>query len=214
MLRYYDIHTHRHPANPDITAILSVDTMNPVMPLYRYCSIGIHPHHADMAGLPELEILVKHPNVVAVGEAGLDKLAPIPLKQQKELFIAHIELAEKNRKPLIIHCVKAWPELIEIRKQFTSVVPWIIHGFRGNDELARQMLQFGFYISFGLHFHSEALRTVWETHRLYAETDDSHISIEDVYQRITSQLSITTEDLSDEILKNLQSWPVPLLNHS
>jgi TatD DNase family protein len=177
-----------------------------VIPEHAYCSVGIHPWFTHIAGLPDLEAIAKQPNVVAIGETGLDKLASTPLEQQAQLFIAHIELAEKLRKPLIIHCVKAWQELICIRKQYTSDIPWIIHGFRGNGELARQMIQFGFQLSFGIHFRLDALRVAWDTHNLYAETDDSNTSIIEVYQRITAQLSITREALSHEISENLQSW--------
>ena len=211
MFLYYDIHTHRHPVRQDIMAIVAIDVTNPVIPASGYCAVGIHPRHADMAGLPVLETMVKLPHVIAIGETGLDKLASAPWQQQDELFTTHIELAEKYRKPLIIHCVKAWPELIGIRKRFTPGVPWIIHGFRGNGRLAQQLLRFGFYLSFGLHFHPEALRIAWESHHLYAETDDSNISIEDVYQRITSHLSITPEAFSQEIHANIQAWPVPPL---
>jgi TatD DNase family protein len=247
-MHYYDIHTHRLPTNPDITAIVSVEAGSTDLSDYAYCSVGIHPRHTNMTGLSDLEATAKHPNVVAIGETGLDKLASIPMEQQEKLFKTHIELAGKLRKPLIIHCVKAWPALIRIRKQmdsdsenvkfnelaFTGLlhsvrndevcqpslrgtkqsrhIPWIIHGFRGNGELARQLLQFGFYLSFGIHFHPDALRIAWESHRLYAETDDLNISIVEVYQRITAQLTITAEALSHEIHENLQSWPSHILS--
>jgi TatD DNase family protein len=206
MFPYYNIHTHHPPINQDVTAIVSVDARNSVMPEYAYCSVGIHPCHADMPRLSDLAAIANHPNVVAIGETGLDKLASTPLDQQEKLFITHIELAEKLHKPLIIHCVKAWQELLHIRKQYTSDIPWIIHGFRGNGELARQLLQFGFHLSFGLYFHPDALRSAWDAHRLYAETDDSNISIEEVYHRLTAHLSITCEALSREILENFQVW--------
>ena len=206
-MHYYDIHTHRAPTIPDVTAIVAVEAGNTDLADYAYCSAGIHPRHTNIAGLPELETAAKHPNVVAIGETGLDKLASVPMEQQEKLFITHIDLAGKLRKPLIIHCVKAWPELIRLRKRYVSGIPWIIHGFKGNSELARQMLQFGFYLSFGIHFHPDALRIAWETHRLYAETDDLNISIVEVYRRITAQLTITAEALSHEIHENLQSWP-------
>ena len=201
---FFDIHTHRFPIDQDVIAIVSIDISNQALPDHAYCSIGIHPRHADMAGVPDLETLLNHPHVVAIGETGLDKMASTSLEQQEELFIAHIELAEKLRKPMIIHCVKAWQELIRMRKQFTSDIPWIIHGFRGNGQLARQMLQFGFHLSFGPHFHPDALRIAWDMLRLYTETDDSGISITEVYQRITSQLSISCEALSQEITENIK----------
>ena len=209
MFCYYDIHTHQNPTNQDVKAIFSVDTKNPVIPKYGYCSVGIHPRFPGIVGLPELETMAKHPNVVAIGETGFDKLASTSLDLQQEVFIAHIELAEKIQKPLIIHCVKAWPKLIHIHKRFKSAVPRIIHGFRGNGELARQLLQLGFHLSFSIHFHPKALHEAWNSHRLYAETDDANINISDIYQHITSQLSITNEALSREISENIKTWPIP-----
>ena len=203
-VRYYDLHTHQPPANPDVTAIVSVDAGNPVLNDYPYCAVGIHPCYAGMTGFAKLKAIASHPNVVAIGETGLDKFSSTPLRQQEALFTAHIELSGKLHKPLIIHCVKAWQELIRIRKQYMSDIPWIIHGFRGNGNLARQLLQFGFYLSFGRYFNPDALHAAWSLHRLYVETDDSNIGIEDVYQRIASHLSITCETLSSEIHVNFQ----------
>jgi len=94
MFRYYDIHTHRLPTIPDVTAIVSVDARNTVLSDYEYCSVGIHPWRPEIAKFADLEELAKHPNVVAIGETGLDRLASTPFERQEELFIAHIELAE------------------------------------------------------------------------------------------------------------------------
>ena len=70
------------------------------------------------------------------------------------------------------------------------------------------MLQLGFYLSFGLHFHPKALHAAWKSNRLYTETDDANINIECIYQHITSQLSITNEALSREISENIKTWPI------
>jgi len=193
-------------------AIISVDATNGVLPSDGHHSVGIHPAHADLDALDidTLTTLVNHPKVVAIGETGLDKLALPPFHQQEEIFIHHIKLAEKERKPLIIHCVKACQEMIAIRKRYKNDVPWIIHGFRGNSEYANQFLHAGFYLSFGMHYHPESLQAAWKAGRLFAETDDEDISIEDVYQRITSHLSITGEALSQQIRENIQAWPNPV----
>jgi len=206
MLHYFDIHTHNPSENQNVISIVSVDIRQPFSLDYGYCSVGIHPWYAGMAGLSIIESIIDHPHVVAIGETGLDKLASTSLQLQEELFIAQIELAEKHWEPLIIHCVKAWSELIAIKRRFTSHIPWIIHGFRGNGDLARQLLRLGFSLSFGEHFHPDALRAAWETHRLYAETDDATISIEEIYHQISVHLSITVETLSHEISENLRVW--------
>ena len=208
---YFDIHTHQSSANPNTASIVSSDIRQPVTIDSGYYCVGIHPWYACTADFFIVETLAQHPNVVAIGETGLDKLVSTPLKQQEEMFISHIELAEKFRKPLIIHCVKAWSELIAIHQRFSSDITWIIHGFRGKGELARQLLRFGFYLSFGPHFNPYALHAAWEAHRLYVETDDSTISIEDIYLHISSQLLIPIQALSQEINENIQSWPTSFI---
>ena len=100
-----------------------------------------------------LRVLVSGSGVVAIGEAGLDTLAESPMDLQKEVFLAQANLAEETHKPLIIHCVKAWADLIACKKAVKPEMPWIIHGFRGNGELASQLVRLGFYLSFGDRFN-------------------------------------------------------------
>jgi TatD DNase family protein len=199
---YCDIHTHRTPVRPEDRAIVSADVRLPALnPSFRYAA-GIHPWEASLEALPLLYEQAKHPCVVAIGETGLDKRDNPPLAVQEELFIAHIKLAEKIRKPLIIHCVKAWEELFRIRKTSGRHVPWIIHGFRGNGTLAGQLLNAGFYLSFGLRFRPEAVSEAWTARKLFAETDDADIDIRDVYAALAMSLSVTQEDLSLQIAEN------------
>lgn len=142
------------------------------------------------------------PAVVAIGETGLDKItagSPETFKRQQELFTQHIRLSEETGKPLIIHCVKAWDELLHIRKATHPAVPWIIHGFRGKELLATQLLDAGLYLSFGSFYNPEALKAAWKRHHLLIETDDKQTNIREVYQQIASELKITVDLLSDEI---------------
>ncbi|MDR3261455.1 MAG: TatD family hydrolase [Tannerella sp.] len=201
---YCDIHTHQPPANPEDLAVIAADIRQP-FPLRsgRY-AVGIHPWHADKEALPLLRTLATHSQVAAIGEAGLDKLASISLSLQEEVFTAQARLAGEVGKPLIIHCVKAWPELIAIRQTVRSDIPWIIHGFRGNDKLAGQLLRFGFYLSFGIHCQSEAVRMAWKARRLFAETDNENVDIREVYSSIAVRLSISEEILSQAILENFR----------
>ncbi|MDR1602664.1 MAG: TatD family hydrolase [Tannerella sp.] len=202
-MTYCDIHTHRMPVHPEDRAIVAADIRRPVLnPSVRY-SAGIHPREATADALPLLYELAKHPLVTAIGETGLDKRHSPPLAVQEELFAAHIRLAEATGKPLIIHCVKAWDELLRIRKTFGSHVSWIIHGFRGNGTLAGQLLNAGFYLSFGLHFRTEAASRAWTAHKLFAETDNDDIDIRNVYATLAASLAVTQEDLSQQIAENL-----------
>ena len=102
---------------------------------------------------------------------------------------------------MIIHCVRAWEELIACRKAIRPKQPWLIHGFRGKAPLAGQLLRQGFYLSLGYHFQPEAARLAWPE-RLFLETDEAAVSIQVVYGRVAEALSIDLQALCDQIQRN------------
>jgi TatD DNase family protein len=179
-----------------------VDIRQLTLPERGYYAIGIHPRQADRTLLPELRMLAGLPQVVAIGEAGLDKFASTPWSLQEELFAAQVQLAGEIRKPLIIHCVKAWQELMAVRKTVRYDIPWIIHGFRGNGTLAGQLLRAGFFLSFGIRYQPEAVCRAWEVRRLLAETDDKPVNIREVYASLAATLALPEESLAQAILVN------------
>lgn len=149
-MRLYDVHTHRPPADLTTPAVVSIDASEPFEPRPGECyAVGIHPWHAAADRLPLLRLRAAHPQVVMIGEAGLDRLVEAPMPLQIELFEAQVRLADELRKPLIIHCVRAWGELLDVRKRLRPDSPWIVHGFRGKSPLATQLLDAGLSLSFG-----------------------------------------------------------------
>jgi len=197
---YIDIHTHQPPVHPDDTAIVAANIRQASLaPVSAGYAVGIHPWEASTQLLHLLYKQAEQSNVVAIGETGLDKLSGPSLDLQTAVFEAHIELAIKLSKPLIIHCVKAWNELFKIRKNYDDSIPWIIHGYKNNGIIARQLLDRGFYLSFGLRFRQDALRLAWDARRLFAETDDARISIREVYTAIAEALQIQQESLAQQI---------------
>jgi TatD DNase family protein len=222
-MTYYDIHTH-HPAKhtADI-AVISVDISRETIqsktlsaknspenqqiqpnlpPTPPHYSVGIHPRHIGTTPNDEVRKNATQPAIVAIGETGLDRTSAkdaTQFKQQQQLFTAHAALSEQVRKPLIIHCVKAWDELLHIRKTTHPSMPWIIHNFRGKDTLASQLIHAGCYLSFGKHHHTKALQVAWQEQRLLAETDNTEIHIRNIYTQIATELNITEETLSQEI---------------
>lgn len=143
------------------------------------------------------------PAVVALGEAGLDKQINTPVSLQIELFTEQVKLSEEFKKPLIIHCVKAWDELLAVKKENNPEMIWVIHGFRGNGILAKQLIRKGFRLSFGPKFNPEALRVAWPDY-LLAETDEATISIEEVYINIAQTLNIPIDLLALTLRKNVK----------
>ncbi len=207
-MTYYDIHTHHKSQQSDIVSIVNCIIGRESIAKFSalpFLSAGIHPWFiTDSANqLEELKHCIENKAVVAIGEAGLDKLTQTPFSLQLAVFEQQIRYSESTGKPLIIHCVKAWGELLALHKRFKPVSAWIIHGFRGNAMLACQLIQQGFWLSFGLHFQSEALRVAWPD-RLLVETDDAEVEIPIIYKNLVESLSVSESEFSEVISRNFQ----------
>jgi TatD DNase family protein len=121
---------------------------------------GIHPHEAqlaDQAALAKLDDLLADPEVLAVGEIGLDYYYDhSPRPQQKQAFAQQMEVAAAKRRPIIIHCrpsegsSDAWDDTLEMIETawVKTNLGGILHCFTGEWEHARRALDCGFLISF------------------------------------------------------------------
>lgn len=198
----FDIHTHNKAANP-ATAILNSTCWSPD----RLISVGIHPW--EITGDCEEQFAAVreaagHRNTIAIGECGLDFLKSDAAPEvQEQIFIAHARLAEEYKKPLIIHCVKAFDRLIALHKSIAPQQPWIIHGFRGKPQLAAQLIKTGFYISLGEHFNRESAKSI-PADRLFVESDESRLPIADIYAAVAAARGITTGELAEQIERNVR----------
>ena len=202
-----DIHTHCQPEVPG-EAIVNCFPETFVPQQEGWYSVGIHPWYitSSTVSLAEkkrcLEELLYHPQVLAMGEAGLDKLADASLSLQREVFEYQARLAEETDKPLVIHLVKAVDELLKLKQKIRPVKPWIIHGFRGKAVLAEEYLRHGFYLSFGEKYQEEALR-IMPSERLFIETDESTASVDTLYERAAILRKTPLEELRRTISKNV-----------
>ncbi len=125
------------------------------------------------------------------------------------MFRKHIEIAEKAGKPILIHCVRAFNELIRIKKDIKPKVPFILHGFNANRETAIQLINHGMFLSFGhalLDHRSNAAKVIGEipTDRVFLETDDSDLMIEEIYDAAATLLSLEKNELIKIIFKNIK----------
>ncbi len=134
-----------------------------------HATVGIHPHEAekiDEAWWPALCELAARPDVVAVGESGLDFFYDSsPRDLQTSWFRKHIDLAADLGKPLICHIRDAHPEAIAmLREHAAGRVKTIIHCFTGSPKEARIYSDMGFYISFSgiVTFKGKSTRPVRE----------------------------------------------------
>lgn len=210
-----DFHTHQTPADT-VTSVRSL-LISEVEKITAHdlFTVGIHPWYSEDIDIDEqmklLQEYVKRNNVVAIGEIGLDKHRGAPIEKQIEIFEKQVMIAEKAHKPVIIHCVRAWVELLEVRKRVKPNVPWAIHGFRGQSELAKQLLGQGLYLSFGPETLNaseglqEAIRTV-PLDRIFIESDDADVSLKYLYTTVSKIKSITFRDLDEQINYNFAEF--------
>ncbi len=203
---YFDIHTHTVPARPG-QALVSIRFPEPFeLVAGAWYSVGIHPwdvEQADEADWALLEELLKHPQVLAVGECGLDRCVHADRwEAQLRLFERQAHLAEELGKPLIIHNVRATDVFISLRKNHHYTCPWVLHGFRGKPEAALQAVSQGFYLSLGTQFNEETLRAV-PLNRIVLETDESGADIRDIYLRAAQVKGLPVTEFSREIGLNI-----------
>ena len=205
MTNFFNIHTHTsvHPENEILSLApkeLSTDNRS------VYASVGIHPwtlteENADIQW-ETLRESVKNKQIIAIGECGLDKLKGPSIELQTAVFKQEAALAEEHCLPLIIHCVKSFNELIQIKKEISPQQPWIIHGFRGKAALALDCIRHGFYLSTGSNFQENALKAI-PLDRLFIETDESEEIIGSIYHHIAETKGISLEELIEAINKNV-----------
>lgn len=178
-------------------------------------SVGIHPKDIDenweenFEKIKEISLL---PNCVAIGECGLDGLISVNENLQKEVFEKHILWANQIKKPVIIHCVKRFSEIIPFQK--ITEIPLVIHGFNKKKTIADEMLRHGFYLSFGKSvLHSLSLQSIlkeFPLEKIFLETDDANFNIEELYQKTAEIKGISIENLHNKILKNLESLSIKI----
>ena len=136
--------------------------------------------------LERLKEATQHCQVVAIGETGLDSLKGAPLDVQEQVMQAHINIASASGKPLIIHCVRTSQQILRLWRDNPHAhnVAWVIHGFRGNENVARQLLEAGFYLSFGAKFNEQALAITPLDHLLVETDDESGDTIEQMLKAV------------------------------
>jgi len=153
-----------------------------------YATVGVHPHDAKdftehHAG--QIGKLAENPRVVGIGEIGLDyHYDNSPRDIQKLVLIRQMELARQARRPIVIHCREAWPDLTEIVGAHwqSSGLGGILHCFSGSRQDARRFLDWGFRVSFAgniTYKKAEDLREVAREiplDRLLIETDCPYLA--------------------------------------
>lgn len=207
----YNIHTHQVRTEGDenyqVRCILNTYPESFYSKKQEYAdgwfSCGIHPWYAQSTDdIDTLASIVQDEAVLAVGEVGLDKLQGPDINTQIDIFRQQIEMAVSVDKPLIIHCVKAWDELISLYKEYKTDIPWIIHGYRGNPDQTSQLGRLGFKFSLGEKFNPDSVKSI-PIDSVFCETDMSAISICHVYAAVSACLEVEFDQFAFYIRENM-----------
>ena len=195
-----DCHTHRQPPYPE--GIVSLRLPDSILVPDQLYSAGIHPWDTlegiDEAAYSRLEELAVLPQVVAIGECGIDPLRGAPMFRQLQWFRRQVALSENIGKPLVIHAVKSADVILGLKRDLCPSQPWIIHGFRGKAALSVQLVSKGIYLSFGEKFNPDSVRGVPKD-MILAETDESTLPIENIIALIGEAAG---EDLTEVVAAN------------
>ena len=147
-----------------------------------YATVGLHPHEAKH-GIDGLEGLLAKPDVIAVGECGLDyHYDHSPRAQQRDMFAAQINLAHQYELPLVIHTREAWAETFEILDREGVPAQTIFHCFTGGPDEAREGLARGAWLSFSGIVSFKSAKDVQEAavlcpaDKLLVETDSPYLA--------------------------------------
>jgi len=207
----YNLHTHKSSKDSNVFDIVNRYPYEEID--VPYFSTGIHPWHINEEKLDEHLFIIEErlllPGCLAIGECGLDKRIEKPMDLQLEVFEKHLLLAKKYQKPVILHLVAAFQELIAVKNRINPGVPMVVHGFSKNIQVAQQLLNNGFYLSFGKYLlRNPELSAVFAqvpADRFFLETDSVEESIIEVYDKASVARNIEIEDLKNIISTNFKT---------
>lgn len=220
---FIDFHTHLPPGfgvkslrNVFLSDIESFSAQN-----NQFLSVGLHPWHVNET--TDLDLLYRqlkfaagYSQVAAIGETGLDKSIEMPLDIQEAIFKVHVRVSEELQLPVVIHCVRAFHEILHLRKNLGATQSWIFHGFSGSAQLASQCLKAGCLLSFGpaiLNDHNRAVHSLMSLgiDDFFLETDDSGLPIEQLYERAAWLKQSSVEVLKERIFERFNKIIRPII---
>jgi TatD DNase family protein len=211
MIDFIDVHTHKAGKDGNTFSILNFSLPVTEIPENIFISIGWHPWFIEPFDLLQirnrLEEVASGQNVLTIGECGLDRSIKIPIEKQNEVFRYHLAISRIVKKTIIIHCVRAYSDLLDILKKEKFTGKFILHNFNGNQKQVDCFLKFDAFFSFGkqqMIRNQKIAKTLnyIPKERLFLETDDSAFSISETYTLASDLLNFPIIELKSTIKNN------------
>jgi len=216
---FIDVHTHQSNkiAGSNVIAVVNKfahDLEIPALSENSFYSVGLHPWHINTKTMYEdlqrIRQVVNHKTIIAVGETGLDRSTQTPMLQQKEVFGLHLAIAQSAAKPVVVHAVKTYPDIVEVYKKTGVNVKMIFHGFAGSPQISQQLINRKFYLSFGEQLFDDEKKTagIFKTipcENIFLETDESVKSIHEIYEKAAEIKNLKLNELKKIIYQNIEN---------
>lgn len=211
-MKFVNLHTHFYTNSDSILEIVNQYPKDFSEEIPHY-SIGIHPWYIDDERLKEDLNVIKEKlllnECIALGECGLDKRIDKIYSAQIDVFESQLNLLHEISKPVILHCVASFDEVISCKKNSRLSSPFIIHGFSKNIQVAKQLLNQDFYLSFGKYLlRNPELSEVFKqipNEKIFLETDTIAESLEEVYTFAANCKNISIEEMKEIVWNNYQT---------
>ena len=186
-----DFHTHHRP-EPGISALYS--GTEPLSGVYN--SLERHPWRLPETFQAQPELADRLRRFDALGEIGLDRQRGPALPVQREYLRSYLQLAQELHKPVVLHVVRCFPEVLDLLRQFRLKA--MVHGFRGNARQLNELWRHGITVS----FHHSALAREDLRRELshpagpfgFESDDDPQISIREMLERCPAAAAETLTD--------------------
>ncbi|MGJ1421306.1 TatD family hydrolase [Sphingobacterium spiritivorum] len=212
---YIDIHTHKSETVTSGSAICQIRSiaLNNGETVNSACTTaGLQPWYLNDEGsegaLAQLRTLLDNGKLLGIGECGIDKVIETDVNLQKDVFAAQVQLATQYDKPLIIHCVRAFEEVIQTLSSQLFQGKVIFHGYQKNEIMAKQLISKGYYLSFGkavLNGSMDKVLTETPVDRIFLETDKSPVGIDEIYAYVAGVKQIELTKFKAYIIQNYHS---------
>lgn len=211
---FIDVHTHPNHIESDTIIVQNIFPGDSFAAFTgrNFYSVGLHPWHLktpdennEMLHMAEEALEFDH--VCFVGECGLDKKVDTDFNEQMRVFKAQAFIAEEFKRPLVIHCVKAYNEIFEIYKKLHPDMPWIMHGYHGNAQITQLLGKHGIFFSFGMSLFDEKSKSVESLQylpmeKIFFETDEFDGEVESIYEKAAILKNVSLDILKIEVWNN------------
>jgi TatD DNase family protein len=211
---FIDIHTHPNRVESETIIVQNIYPGEDFAAFSgrNFFSVGLHPWQLKSPDennemLQIIEDALEFDHVCFVGECGLDKNIKVDFEEQLRVFRAQVFIAEEFKRPVIIHCVKAYNEIFELHQKLHPEMPWIMHGFRGNIQITRQLGKLGIFFSFGESLFDENSKSIESLkylpmEKIFFETDEFKGDVEQIYERAAILKNVSPDILKIEVWNN------------